>query len=394
MTTASSSGTRSGLLVVATFVMVALPASQAAPSGPRQFYRINDTGLTRCTRDFMTLTTDCAGTGQDIETGRDVTKPVDRDGHAGFSFVKVCNSGEPAGSGTCSPEPTPGSGPDDWGCVHDRVTGLEWEIKTNDGSERDRNRHFANVGDGAPGDTSAYVFDMNANALCGHADWRVPTTYELQGLLDFDRSGGVPAVDPHWIPNTLADWYWAAEGYFGQERKKTWVVLFKNDYHQGMLYRKRTNRSLVRLVRADAGQSATAPRPLQSASGDQVTDRGAHVVWRRCVEGMTWTGTTCQGREKGYVFSQAILRAQDEAARTGLPWRLPNIKELHTIVDETALAPAIDQETFPVTPKNLHWSSTASTYDPSLIWTVSFVDGRAAPIPNDSIFYLRLVRDE
>ena len=398
MATASSASRLSAAVAVATAFVAASPAiraSEATESGVRQFYRINDTGLTRCTRDFMTLTRDCVGTGQDIETGRDSTRPAGRDGHAGFSFVKVCNSGEMAGTGTCSPDAVLGSGPEDWGCLHDRVTGLEWELKTNDGSERDQNRHFAYVGDGSSGDASGYVNDVNASGLCGRSDWRLPTTYELYGLVNFDRSGAKASVDPHWIPNTPADWWWAAEAYFGQEEKEAWAVLFQIDFdNEGMFHRQRTHRSLVRLVRVDGGQSAPTLRFVPDASGDEVTDRAAHVVWRRCVEGMKWNGTTCKGHAGAYTFSEAITRAQDEAARTGLPWRLPNIKELHMIVDETTFNPVIDEATFPGTPSSRHWASTASTYDPSRIWMVDFLGGQVASMGNDGAWYLRLVRDD
>jgi hypothetical protein len=398
MATTSSSCGLSAALAVATVFMAGSPALRAAEAGPagvRQFYRINDTGLTRCTRDFMTLTTECAGTGQDIETGRDSTKPAAGDGHAGFSFVKVCNSGELAGAGSCLPDAVLGPGSNDWGCLHDRVTGLDWELKTNDGSQRDQNRHFPYVGDDSPGDASRYVNDTNVSGLCGHSDWRLPTTYELYGLVNFNRSGAGAAVDIHWIPNTPAEWYWAAEAYFPDPGKQAWAILFQIDfYNEDMFRRQRTNRSLVRLVRMDAAQPAPAPRVVPDASGDDVTDHAVHVVWRRCVEGMTWNGTTCKGQPGAYSFSEAIARAHDEAARTGLPWRLPNIKELHMIVDKTTFGPVIDLETFPGTPTNRHWSSTASTYDPSLIWTVDFLGGQVASIGNGFSFYLRLVRDQ
>jgi hypothetical protein len=161
-----------------------------------------------------------------------------------------------------------------------------------------------------------------------------------------------------------------------------------------VFHHERSKDALVRLVR---GSAASRPRTLRLApviAGDEVVDRAAHVVWRRCVEGMAWNGTTCEGQAAGYSFTDAIARAQSEAARTGDPWRLPNIKELHMIVDENTFGPVIDLGVFPGTPANLHWSSTVSSYDPSVFWVVDFLGGRLAAYTFSYSLYLRLVRDE
>jgi hypothetical protein len=55
----------------------------------------------------------------------------------------------------------------------------------------------------------------------------------------------------------------------------------------------------------------------------------------------------------------------------GTGWRLPTIKELQTIVDETQTAPPIDSTAFPATPTNYFWSST-QTSDSSGAWIVDF----------------------
>ena len=133
---------------------------------------------------------------------------------------------------------------------------------------------------------------------------------------------------------------------------------------------------------------------MPGASGDEVVDRASRVVWRRCVEGMRWNGTTCKGQAGAYTFSEGIAQAQAESARTGLAWRLPNIKELHMIVDENAFGPTIDLDEFPGTPSSREWTSSVSSYDPSRIWTVDFLGGQHASIGNDGAWYLRLVRDQ
>ena len=56
----------------------------------------------------------------------------------------------------------------------------------------------------------------------------------------------------------------------------------------------------------------------------------------------------------------------------GTGWRLPTIKELLTIIDETQMAPPIDSAAFPGTPVASFWSSTLQASDPSQAWTLDF----------------------
>jgi hypothetical protein len=78
-------------------------------------------------------------------------------------------------------------------------------------------------------------------------------------------------------------------------------------------------------------------------------------------------------------------------------WRLPNIKELQSIVDyETSVAaPCIDETAFPNTKQGLYWSSTtfnqSATLDPAMC--VSFANGGVVTMTkDDSNIYLRAVR--
>jgi hypothetical protein len=56
----------------------------------------------------------------------------------------------------------------------------------------------------------------------------------------------------------------------------------------------------------------------------------------------------------------------------GTGWRLPTIKELLTIIDETQVAPPIDSTAFPGTPALSFWSSTLEASDSSQAWTLDF----------------------
>lgn len=124
-----------------------------------------------------------------------------------------------------------------WACVHDRVTGLVWEVKTDDGGLHDKdwaytwyNSSGSNDG-GDPGtagtssnltcgapitvaagcDTEKFVAAVNAEGWCGAHDWRLPTRRELASLVD---SGGVsaPTIDAVFA-NTIPGLYWSSTPY-------------------------------------------------------------------------------------------------------------------------------------------------------------------------------------
>jgi hypothetical protein len=159
---------------------------------------------------------------QDAENGRDVTANQDADGRAGFSFIKLDATGAPLPDQSATYDVTP------WSCLLDQVTGLVWEVHTDDGGLRDRDWRFswynatgiqagrtngaANRGrcsDGANCDTEKYAAAVNAAGLCGAGDWRLPTRNELLSLVDYGAPAA-PLLDAAFLPNTVSEAYWSA----------------------------------------------------------------------------------------------------------------------------------------------------------------------------------------
>jgi len=104
----------------------------------------------------------------------------------------------------------------------------------------------------------------------------------------------------------------------------------------------------------------TGPRFRVSDSGDEVVDVQAKLVWRRCVEGMSWTGATCEGVPELFDHSQAQAHATRVFRSSQLPWRLPHVPELKRLIDARYRYPAVDPELFPHTPPQWHWSASVS----------------------------------
>ena len=192
---------------------------------------LNDTGITRCgNADDNDLNCAQAGfPGQDAQFGRDVTHNDDSDGHAGFSFTKICNSGEAAGEGNCPADPALGSAANEWACTRDNVTGLMWEVKTDDGGLRDKDNTYSwynsdsNTNGGTNGrenegvcpdtgncDTEKYAASVNAVELCSYSDWRLPERHELISIINWGTYA--PAIDIDYFPGIdIGDsYYWTA----------------------------------------------------------------------------------------------------------------------------------------------------------------------------------------
>jgi hypothetical protein len=105
-----------------------------------------------------------------------------------------------------------------------------------------------------------------------------------------------------------------------------------------------------------------------------VTDNATKLTWMRCSLGQYWDGTTCQGDASQHNWQQALQVAQDEYFANYDDWRLPNIKELTSIVEEACHSPAINLTIFPSTETDYeYWTSTIYYGDRAL--KVRFRDG-------------------
>ncbi|NEX18574.1 MAG: hypothetical protein C1943_18745 [Halochromatium sp.] len=352
---------------------------------------INDTGVTRCA-DANSNDLDCpveGYPGQDAQFGRDVTDNDPNDGHAGFSFTKLNASGGPLPAAAT-----------DWSCVRDNVTGAIWEVKTDDGGLRDKDWIYSwydsdspdgvfgalNGGDCA-GDfcnTEKYVEDVNAEGLCGFSDWRMPTPKELMGIVQYGITS--PTIDADYFPNTIPSVFWSASP-FANVPRTAWFVGF--DYGSDGVHSK-DNAYSVRLVRA--GQASFS---FVDNGNGTVSDHNTGLMWAKCFAGQT--GNDCgTGGAEGRSWQEALTYA-DEASLAGYDdWRLPNVKELLSLVDHSRFQPAIDQQFFPGTPADASadwfWSSTPSAYNSDRAWFVSFSDGEVGDGNKGFGLYVSLVR--
>ena len=113
---------------------------------------------------------------------------------------------------------------------------------------------------------------------------------------------------------------------------------------------------------------ASAPDSRFTVNGDgTVTDSATGLIWKQCAEGLS--GVDCQsGMPKIFNWQMALNYAADAVFSGSNLWRLPNKKELASLVEQRCYDPAINSRFFPNTPPELFWSSSPYAEPPRESW--------------------------
>ena len=147
--------------------------------------------------------------------------------------------------------------------------------------------------------------------------------------------------------------------------------------------------------------ASTSPTEKFLDNGDgTVTDLRFGLMWSVCTYGQTYNANekTCQGDGEALLSWSEALSSQDllndEQSLGYTDWRLPNIKELHSIVERACRNPAIRSEVFPDSLNVVYWSNTPDNeVNPSLLGrVVDFADGSEFFKATSNNIYVRHVR--
>jgi Protein of unknown function (DUF1566) len=119
-------------------------------------------------------------------------------------------------------------------------------------------------------------------------------------------------------------------------------------------------------------------------------DRKTKLTWKLCAEGQSHSNGHCTGNAAGYTWEEAMQAFEHK----GDSWRLPNVDELKSIVEEQCQKPAINLLVFPNTPPTSFWSASLDDADPARAWYVSFFRGGSNSTDKAARHNIRLVRGE
>ncbi len=254
------------------------------------------------------------------------------------------------------------------GTVTDKLTGLMWTKNANIDGQK----------------TWDDAIDWcNSLTHGGRDDWRLPNRRELFSLLDRgEYSPGLP--DGHPFIN-VQNWYWSSSTYAGD----TDIVWYVGIDYGDSWFADKTNTIYTWAVRGVSHGPAPVPRTGQSTSyrtgddGDyqmgvslpvpRFTDNGDGTVTDN-LTGLMWAKDANIDGYKTWDDAIDYCNALDHAGHDD--WRLPNILELHSLIDIAHYGAALpDGHPFTGVQSYHYWSSTTLADVTDGAWYVNLDSG-------------------
>lgn len=225
------------------------------------------------------------------------------------------------------------------GTVTDTITGLMWQ-KTDGGEMTIEN-------------ASLYCDTLTFG---GYTNWRLPDAHESFSILNHQYAN--PSLDATVFTTTAAEYWWTSVRQTN-DSNKVWATNagggIGNHPKSETVSAGGTKRFHVRAVR-DVNAPQQIPNHFTDNSDGTITDNLTNLVWQKIpfADTLTW---------------EQALNYADTLSLDGLTdWRLPNIKELQSINDESRINPSLNTTYFNVGNAKKYWSSTTLPNQTSKAW--------------------------
>lgn len=239
--------------------------------------------------------------------------------------------------------------------VEDTITGAVWT--------RDANpAQFPQTWHEALG----LVAKMRSRRTHGYGDWQLPSRNLLFSLISHQRIN--PAIDAtHPFANIFNGYYWTGESCCRLPDQAWYVHLGGGRIQRGMKH----GSYLVWPVCPGAGRTRSSDRNDPDrflVDMDTVHDTHTGLTWSRNANPV--------GRKLSWEAAlEAVKSFQIDRPEKNHPWRLPNIRELESLVALDAHTPALPAGHPFVNVCDAYWSSTTSVYEPRYAWALYSRDG-------------------
>ncbi len=114
-------------------------------------------------------------------------------------------------------------------------------------------------------------------------------------------------------------------------------------------------------------QNTSLPVSTPTASFDvrpdgTVTARGRGLMWMRCLLGQSLVNNLCTGEPSLFSRNQALVAAAAQDFAGHDDWRLPNVKEILSIIEDRCARPGLNADLFPISTAFAVWSSTQGSW--------------------------------
>lgn len=218
--------------------------------------------------------------------------------------------------------------------VQDKYTNLQWQRVSIEKSSWD--------------ETESYCGNLS---YAGKSDWRTPTAYELETIINFDKKE--PSIDTNAFPDTKPGYYKTATRYVDSPSEQDWAVNFMN----GSTVAEYKSGRYIKCVRGNVWKKESFFVETIKNGSIIVTDLSTDLQWTK--------------NPQISIFWADALKYCEKLEYGGYSdWKLPDINEIKTLA---RLEGSFNATGFPLSSEfsrinEVLWSSTTDISTPENKW--------------------------